>query len=421
MPPVVQPQGTLAPPAYQYGMPQVAALPNNAPAPGWDGAFPSAAPAPSPSGPEVIGMPTFGSQAGLTAPPAWTPPPQGAAAPTQAELFEQAKVVAVIGDERILLGDIVGLVNQFLEANKSKIPPGREEYYRERITQQVLESEVQSKLVYLDFLRKIRSKGAGEDKITEIHNRVYTQFDEKRLLDMMQKANVSSPVELDAKLREQGSSLMKHKRQFAQKVMSQQWLRENEQVNFEPIITHAQMLDYYYAHEEDYAIQATAKWEHLMARFDKFPDKATAYEAIRAMGNEVYLGGAPLWAVAKRASHGVTASDGGQYESTTKGSLKSKVLDQAIFELPLKQLSPILEDEEGFHIVRVLERQDASRKSFESTQSEIKEAIRKEMVQKQIDAYMDELKKKTPVWTIFDEKNKQAAEEQARRNSEFGQ
>ncbi len=368
--------------------------------------------------PQPVSAPGVGS-AESSAPSA--APSSTGSPPVVGELFEPAQVVAVVGDERILAGDIMAQVNQFIEQNRDKIPPGREEYYRKRLMEQVLESEIQSKLVYLDFLRHIRAKGAGPEKITEIHNRVYEQFDEKRLPDLMERAKVASPAELDAKLREQGSSLMKHKRQFAEKVMSQQWIRDTDKVNYNPIITHAQMLDYYYEHLEDYSFPARARWEHLMARWDKFPNKAAAYEAIRAMGNEVYLGGAPLWAVAKRSSHGVTASDGGQFDWTTQGSLKSKVLDKAIFELPLNQLSPILEDEEGLHIVRVLERQEAGRTPFETAQAEIKEKLKKQMVQKQVDAFLADLRKNTPVWTIFDEEKKKRAEEEAARVSTFGE
>lgn len=346
-------------------------------------------------------------------------PSEAPADSPKVEFFEAGQVVAVVGDERILAGDMLGVVNQWMVANREKIPPGREDAFRRKLMEQVLEGEIQNKLVYLDFLRQIRSKGAGEDKIKEIHNKIYDQFDEKRLPEMMEKAKVTSPVELDSKMREQGTSLMKHKRQFAQKVMCQQWLKETPEVNHDPVITHAQMLDYYYAHTENYEFQAKAKWEHLMARYNKFPNKAAAWDAIAAMGNEVALGGSPLWAVAKRSSHGVTASDGGQYDWTTQGSLRSKVLDQAIFELPLKELSPILEDEDGFHIVRVLERKEAGRTSFESTQAEIKEKIKKEQVEKQITVFLEDLRKKTPVWTIFDEEKKQR-EEQAKAKTNSG-
>jgi parvulin-like peptidyl-prolyl isomerase len=368
--------------------------------------------------PPVVNLPPQNSIAA----PSTTNPVESTAPPPRVpgELFEAGQVMAVVGDEPILAGDMLGPVNLWLEANKSKIRPGDEDAFRKRLIEQALESEVQNKLLYLDFLRTIRSKGAGPEKLTEIHNKVFEQFDEKRLPDMLEKAGVASPAELDAKMREQGTSLIKHKRQFAEKVMGQEGLRSSEKINFEPIITHGQMLDYYYAHIKEYEIPAKVKWEHLMARFSKFPDKAAAYEAIRAMGTEVYLGGAPLWAVAKRSSHGVTASDGGQFEGTTKGSLKSKVLDEAIFSLPLNQLSPILEDSDGFHIVRVLERHEAGRTSFESTQAEIKEKLKKEHVDKQIATYLADLRKRTPVWTVFDEEKKQREQEEARRTSAFG-
>jgi hypothetical protein len=325
----------------------------------------------------------------------------------EGEIFEAAQVIARVGDEPVLAGEVMGMVNQVIEANRDKIPPGQEQVLRDRFTQQLLENEIQTKLLYLDFLRQVRANGAGPEKINEILGRVYTQFDEKRLPELLETTEVASAAELDAKLREHGSSLMKQKRQFAQKVMAQQWMRDSGKVDFKPIITHAQMLDYYYAHEADYAFPAKARWEHLMARFDKFPNKQAAYAAIQQMGNEVYLGGAPLSAVAKRGSHGVTASSGGLFESTTKGSLRSQVLDEAVFSLPVNRLSPILEDEEGLHIVRVLERTEAGRQSFESVQSEIKEAIRKEHVQKQIDKYLDDLRRSTPVWTIYDDKKDQ--------------
>jgi parvulin-like peptidyl-prolyl isomerase len=138
------------------------------------------------------------------------------------------------------------------------------------------------------------------------------------------------------------------------------------------------------------------------------------------MGNEVYLGGAPLWAVAKRSSHGVTAGDGGQFDGTSQGSLRSKVLDAAIFTLPLNQLSSVLEDEDGFHIVRVLERRDAGRTPFETCQGEIKEKLKKEHVDQQKAAYLADLRERTPVWTVFDEEKKLRQQQEAKGPAPLG-
>ena len=73
------------------------------------------------------------------------------------------------------------------------------------------------------------------------------------------------------------------------------------------------------------------------------------------MGNAV-LRGASFAVVARRESNGPRAEDGGRYDWTNQGSLASEKLDHAIFSLPVDVMSDIIEDQFGFHIVRVVER-----------------------------------------------------------------
>ena len=107
--------------------------------------------------------------------------------------------------------------------------------------------------------------------------------------------------------------------------------------------------------------------------------------------------------MAQRQSQGADASEGGYHDWTTRGSLASEAIDQAIFTLPAGRLSERLEDSEGFHIVRVIERIEAGRVPFEQAQVDIKETLRKERVKEQIMAYVDKLKQQIPVWTAFDD------------------
>jgi parvulin-like peptidyl-prolyl isomerase len=120
------------------------------------------------------------------------------------------------------------------------------------------------------------------------------------------------------------------------------------------------------------------------------------------MGNDV-LRGAPFAEVAKLRSHGPTRFDGGIYDWTTKGSLVSKVLDEAIFGLPVGSMSQILEDENGYHIVRVIERVDAGRKEFLEAQTEIRKKLRDQDIERQTKEFVEKMKSRTPVWTIFDD------------------
>jgi parvulin-like peptidyl-prolyl isomerase len=205
---------------------------------------------------------------------------------------------------------------------------------------------------------------------------------------------------LDAKLEEMGSSLAQQKRKFGERALAQQWLRQN--VPHDEEVGHAEMLAYYRDHLADYEFEATARWEELAVRFDKFSSKAEAYRALAALGNEVFQG-ADFAEIAKARSQGVTADEGGQYDWTTRGALVSEKLNKALFTLPVGQLSPIIETETGFHIIRVLERRAAGRTSFVEAQVEIKKKIEQERSQKRMEQYMAQLRAETRVWTIFDD------------------
>jgi parvulin-like peptidyl-prolyl isomerase len=120
------------------------------------------------------------------------------------------------------------------------------------------------------------------------------------------------------------------------------------------------------------------------------------------MGNDV-LEGKPFADIAKQRSEGPTASGGGSYDWTTKGSLASKVIDEAIFTLPVGQLSAILDDGQALHIVRVTERSEAGRTPFLEAQVGIRQTLRDERRKREVDDYLAKLKDRTPVWTIFDD------------------
>jgi parvulin-like peptidyl-prolyl isomerase len=126
-----------------------------------------------------------------------------------------------------------------------------------------------------------------------------------------------------------------------------------------------------------------------------------AFEAIARMGNQVF-GGAPLAEVAKTGSDGFTAANGGQWDWTSKGSLTNQQIDAALFNLPVGQLSPIIADEKGYHIIRVTKREDELVQPFLEAQVEIKKKIIEDRSKKQFREYMAELERKTPVWTIYD-------------------
>jgi len=321
-------------------------------------------------------------------------------------VFKPGQIIAWVGDQPIQVGDVMPLVEQVMAPRLAELDPklveqqkAAIEEQKEKLMRQALESAIQTKLLYLDFLRTIPADKMKE-ALPNITQRAEEQFYEKQLPEAMKKAKVETSMELEAKLREFGSSLQRQKQSFVERAMGQSVL--SQKVNYEPEITHQAMLDYYRAHLADYDLPAKARWEKLTVRFDRFAAKQEAWTALGNMGNEV-LRGAPLHVVAQRQSQSIDAAEGGYHDWTTRGSLASEAIDQAIFTLPVGRLSERLEDSEGFHIVRVIERTEAGHVPFEQAQVEIKETLRKERVKEQVTAYVEKLRQQIPVWTAFDE------------------
>jgi hypothetical protein len=360
--------------------------------------------------PSPVANPAANNSAGPSAPamgrggspsPSSAPPP-----PPPVEEFKPGQIIAWVGDQAIQAGDVLPIIEQALAPKLAKIPREELEKQQEELDRirrqwmkQALAGVIETKLLYLDFLRHM-TKEQREKAWPQMQKRAEEQFYEKQLPKAMEKAQVETAAELDRKLREYGSSLEKQKLAFVERAFGQS--RIGEKIDQQPEVTHQEMLDFYRDHSAEFDRPARARWEKLTVRFDKFNSKAEAWAALGVMGNEV-LRGAPLSAVAKRQSQGADAAEGGWHDWTTQASLVSAVLDRAVFSLPLNRLSERLEDKDGFHIVRVLEREDASRVPFTDAQVEIKEKIRQEKVKRQIDQYVENLKKQISVWTIFDD------------------
>lgn len=331
-----------------------------------------------------------------------SPAARGQQAISQQEM-EAAKIIARVGDEVVLAGDLYGQVNQFLHSRLQEIPAGQRaqitpELLHERrwqLIRQVLPQVLDGKLVYLDFLRSI-----PPERIPDVQDSLYKAFDEQQLPILIERAQLQTAADLDGLLRSFGSSLDQQRRTFAEQLAAVQWKGRSASNHKE--ISHADMLDYYRQHIDDYRVEAKARWEQLSALDSKTRSPERSRNLVAEMGNQVWRG-ASFAAVAKRSSHGPTAQQGGIYDWTTKGSLRSSVLDEAIFTLPLGSLSKILPDDDGYHIVRVIERHEEAYIPFAEAQAGIRETIKEERSEAALQEYVNGLRSEFPVWTIFDE------------------
>lgn len=368
------------------GQPGGVAVPQN-PQFGQGFAPPGAMTAPSRPAGWPGGAPTNAVAANVA--PVANVPPQGVE-----QRFDGVERIAQVGNEFILMVDIMSQVNDVLAKNADRIPPNQLEQARQFLLKQRLEQAIETKLVMSDVRRKIPA-----DKMKEIQAKIGETFDEVEVPKAMARGNFTSRAQLEEDMRKLGSSIDRERRAFVERMLAMSWVQQN--VKYDEEVTHEQMLAYYQEHAKDYDNAGRVRWQHLQVRFDKHPSKQAAYAVLADAGNKI-LTGADFGEVAKTVSDGWTANNGGQHEWTTQGSLSSDVLNRVLFTLPVNQMSPILEDDKAFHIVKVLERREAGRTPFTEVQAEIKQKIKQGRSSVAADKYLAKLKSTTQVWTMFD-------------------
>ena len=312
-----------------------------------------------------------------------------------AQSLDTAIVVARVGPEVVLAGDLLTpSALAWLEKVSPGLKPEQVKELKLQICRQVLPQHVESLVIYVDACRTI-----PEDRLPEIEKKVNEAFDEQQLPRLIKDANVANSVEYEQLLKSRGQSLDRIRKTFFERALAQQWVQQK--VTSDEEIPHAEMIAWYQNHLADYDFPAKAKFEQLTARITPMQTREQAWNKLAAMGNDV-LEGKPFAEIARTRSEGPTAATGGAFDWTTKGSLASKVLDEAIFRLPVGQLSTILEDGTALHIVRVTERTEAGRTPFVEAQVGIRQDLTDERRKREMDDYLAKLKERTPVWTIFD-------------------
>lgn len=328
-----------------------------------------------------------------------TLPADGAPEPAT---VDGCQVIARVDGQVILACELLWRVNQMLEANADRIPPEQYDAIREQLMIRTLAGSIDQKLLYGEFRR-----GVPPENMPRIEENLLPHFQETEIPRLMEQLDCKSQRDLEQELARLGSSLDDTRRTFNEHVIASEWIRSKIKVSQN--VSPEEMVEYYQTRRQEFEYPAQVRWEELMVRKSGIPEQAQEqFARLAMMGNQVWPqvpGAAPttpvFGAVAKAKSEGVNASGGGLYDWTTKGSLKATAVDEALFNLPPGQLSPILNSGTGFHIVRVLERKEAGCKPFSEVQNDIREKLKNERMAKAQREYIDELRKNARIWTVY--------------------
>ncbi|HTM55713.1 MAG TPA: peptidyl-prolyl cis-trans isomerase [Pirellulales bacterium] len=343
----------------------------------------------------------------MSVPPATTAAPSKPRKSPAEPPYDPAEIVAHVGTEVVQASEVLLMVNQQIalietqhQAELSQLTKvDREEQLntaRREMMKRAIDEIVKVKLLLTELHKKVPAEGLGK------HEKMIREyFNSHEIKRLMEEHKALSVPDLETKLRRYGTSLDSQRTVFVERQMAGSWITEQTKKDPTPP-THEQMLKYYQEHVAKWDSLARVRWEQISVKFQNFDSKQAAFQSLARWGNEL-MRGAPFASVAKAHSQEVAAEEGGVHEWTNQGSLRSTTLDAALFSLPIGTLSRIIEDEDGFHIVRVLQREPAQRAAFTEVQKEIKQALQDGGKDKRQGEYLAKLQREVPVSTIFDE------------------
>lgn len=309
--------------------------------------------------------------------------------------FAAGDLIAWVGREPVLVGHIIDPKKASPELLQN---PALEPQLRKMLAQIVIRKALAQR--FIDEQVGGKTLKEREAASSQVNRKIAEMFYKEALPDMMKRQKCETEEEFHQILEKSNRTVQSLQYEWTENMLASQCVRSN--VNSKPVIELNEMQDYYDEHIDEFKRNARARFEILTANFSKYPSKEAALYAISEMGNQVFFGN-PFENVAKSMSTGWTASQGGKMDWTTKGSLKSKQIDEAIFSLPMNELSQVIEDSDGYHIVRVIERTEALTLSFSEVQSEIRKKLTEEKTKKLEKEFLDKVRAETPIWTRWPE------------------
>ena len=137
--------------------------------------------------------------------------------------FEPSRVIAIVGGEPIFVGDMLFEANQIIEAKIPRAPEAAKQVQRKRLLTMLTKKFVDQKLLQVDAMARL----PAEAQVDDILKQATSVFNEQILPGMMEKSDVASVTELDAKLRALGSSLRQYRSTWARDQLARQFTQQN--------------------------------------------------------------------------------------------------------------------------------------------------------------------------------------------------
>ena len=324
------------------------------------------------------------------------PAPIEPASAVDAAAVVQVKVVATVGGEVIITEDEVAMMVReramdYVELTGDARAKKEKEVYRDE-----LRKLVERELVLHEFTTKIKkNKPQVMDELWERAK----QNGEGQMKQFRQMVKLDTEEKFTAFLNAKGTDPKLFKRYFERQALMSLFLNSVFQ-DKKRSISLKQIEQFYREHPKDFSVDDRAKWQHLFVSNSRFNTAGEAKQYAEWLAKQAATT-TDFPALATKYGHGDSALRAGEGLGGKRGDFRPAELEETILSLKAGQTSGVIPSVNGFHIVKVTEREQAGTRPLdEKMQMAIKNVMQDQSIKVERDKFVADLWRKHTVTVV---------------------
>jgi peptidyl-prolyl cis-trans isomerase SurA len=299
--------------------------------------------------------------------------------PVGAEVVD--KIIAVVNDEVITLAEFNTAFDPYLKNIEDNYTGKDKEALINQSKEAFLKRLVDNLLIEQEAKKMGKAIVIKDEEVMDV------------VRDMIAKRK-SNMEEFKKNLAREGTSLESLKKDIRSQMMRMRLLRW--EIKSKVMVSDEEIGEYYNKNRQDYEGKEAVRLKQIFLVIPAKADKKTKAKIKEEAGQlrKRALTGEPFELLAVKYSQGPGAAQGGDIGFVEKGTIIAAV-NSVAFNLPMGQVSEVIESDIGFHIIKVVDKKGAGLKPIATVREEIKTKIEDEKLEKKYEEWITSIRKKS--------------------------
>jgi peptidyl-prolyl cis-trans isomerase C len=216
-----------------------------------------------------------------------------------------------------------------------------------------------------------------------------------------QKAQFKTDAEFEEALKQTNKSLTSYRAEIKKGLAIDRFIKNTFTDN--TVISEAEEKQYYDDNPSYFQQPAKVRASHIMIIVDSKADQSKKDEARKKIEEVMkrLKAGEDFATLAKEVSQDTSTKEyGGDLDYFSKGQIGSQAFEDAVFNLKKGEISEVVETDSGYHIIKLTDKTDAKKISYEEAKNDINDSLKSAKVNSKVDEYITELRNKATIETF---------------------